>query len=100
VRLSPQQLQTLGRAIVEALVRADQVELGGSHEAAAKAVTDRFEAYFKARAALESEAERLAEEHLRSAGVRPSSSSSSGIDRHRVVEMIKEKLAGQRNFPL
>ena len=93
-------MQTLARAIVDALVRADLVELDGSHEAAGRAVVERFEAYFKARAALEAEAERLAEENLRSAGVRSSSSSSSGIDRHRVVEMIKEKLAGQRNFPL
>jgi hypothetical protein len=97
VRISPQQLQSLGRAIVDALVRADLVELGGGNEAAGRAVTDRFEAYFKARAALEGEAERLAEEHLRSAGGR---SGSGGLDRHRVVEMIKEKLAAQRNFPL
>ena len=97
MRISPQQLQTLGRAIVDALVRADLVELGGSQEAAGRAVTERFDAYFKARAELEGEAERLAEEHLRSAGGR---AGSGGIDRHRVVEMIKEKLAAQRNFPL
>ena len=42
--------------------------------------------------AIEKEAERLAEEHLRKA--------PPGMDRHRVVQMIKQRLAEEKRFSL
>ena len=46
---------------------------------------------FRQEEALEKEAERLAEEHLRSAG---------GLDRHKVTQLIKQRLAEERGFVL
>jgi len=77
------------------VVRADAVSIAGPHEPAIAAVTDRLEAYFKATASLAADAERLADEHLRSAG-----REAVGLDRRRVVQMIQEKLARERGFPL
>jgi hypothetical protein len=97
VRIAKQQLVALARAIVDDLVLADLVTLAGDREAARGAIADRFEAYFRAEAELEAEAERMAEEHLRAArGV----TGAAGLDRRRVVQMIKEKLAAERRFPL
>jgi hypothetical protein len=95
VRPSPQQLGSIGRSIVDALVRGDLVEIAGPRDAAIAAVVDRFEAYFKAAAALEADAERLADDHLRAAG-----RAAAGLDRRRVVQMIQAKLAKDRNFPV
>ncbi|MGE4095823.1 MAG: DUF507 family protein [Candidatus Binatia bacterium] len=47
---------------------------------------------FRQEEALEKEAERLAEEHLRTA--------PGGVDRRRVVQMIKQRLAEERRFAL
>jgi len=95
VQMSPQQIAALGRTVVDALVRADLVELPAGSDAAAKAVADQFVAYFKAAATLEADAERLADEHLRAARA-----GAAGIDRRRVVQMIKEKLASERGLPV
>jgi hypothetical protein len=95
VPLSQQQLLAVGRSVVDALVRADLVELAGGAEVAAQAVADQLAAYFKAAVTLEADAERLADEHLRS-----SRAGAAGIDRRRVVQMIKEKLASERGLPV
>jgi hypothetical protein len=50
---------------------------------------------FRQEEALEKEAERLAEEHLRSAPGGP-----GAVDRRRVVQMIKQRLAEERRFAL
>jgi hypothetical protein len=93
--MSSQQSYTLGRSIVDALVRADLVTLGGPADVAAKAIADEIEAYGKAAAKLDADAERLADEHLRS-----NRAGSAGIDRHRVVQMIRTKLAEERGLPV
>ena len=95
MRISQQQITALGRAIVEALLRADLVELGTTREATAAAIVEQLEGYFRAAAVLDAEAEKMADEHLRA--VR---GGTVGVDRHRVVQMIKEKLARERDFPL
>lgn len=47
---------------------------------------------FRQEEMLENEAERLADEHLRSA--------PDGVDRRRVIQMIKQRLAEERRFSL
>lgn len=94
VRMSSQQLFSLGRTIVDALVRADLVTLAGPADTAAKAIADEVEAYQKAAAKLDADAERLADEHLRQLR------SGAGIDRHRVVQMVRTKLAQERGLPV
>lgn len=95
MRISQQQLSGLGRSVVDALVRADLVTLGGTAEAAAKAIADELDSYVKAAAKLDADAERLADEKLRSMP-----GGSAGLDRHRVVQMIRTKLAEERDLPV
>ena len=95
VRMSQQQLFGLGRTIVDALVRADLATLGGTADAAAKAIAVEFETYENALAKLDADAERLADEHLRALRT-----GAAGIDRHRVVQMIRTKLAEERDLPV
>jgi len=93
--MSQQQLFGIGRAVVDALVRADLATLSGPAEAAAKAIADEFEVYYKAVAKLDEDAERLADDKLRSIRI-----GGDGIDRHRVVQMIRAKLAEERGLPV
>jgi hypothetical protein len=95
VEISQGQLQELARAIVEDLDRAQMIEVGSRRDAAIAAVHEQLESYWKAEAALGREAERLAEQHLATAGRQ-----GVGLDRKRVVQMIKTKLAQERGFPL
>lgn len=95
MRPSTQQLQSLAREIVDDLVRADLASVPGSHAAAVAAVAERFEGYFKAAAALDAEAERLADEQLRSLGRQ-----GAGLDRRRVVQGFRERLAKQKGLPV
>ena len=68
MRIAQDRLQGIARAIVDDLVRADAIVLGTSHEAATTAVLAELEAYFKAEATLERDAERMADQHLKAAG--------------------------------
>lgn len=95
MRPSTQQLQSLAREIVDDLVRADLASVPGSHAAAVTAIAERFEAHFKAVAALDAEAERLADEQLRSLGRQ-----GAGLDRRRVVQGFRERLAKQKGLPV
>lgn len=85
----------LAKAIVDGLVRTDLVELTGGHLAAESAVAGVLDEYGKAEASLSKEAERRAEEEIRKLGSR-----GVGLDRRRVVQMIKQKLAEEKGFPL
>lgn len=76
-------------------MREDLVEIAGSHDPAIAAIVRRLDTYFKAATALEAEAERLADEHLKAAG-----RAAAGLDRRRVVQMIRDKLAKEKGFPV
>lgn len=93
--MSQQQLLVVGRSVVDALVRADLATLAGTPDAAAKAIADEFERYYKEAAKLDADAERLADDKLREVRA-----GSAGIDRHRVVQMIRSKLAEERGLPI
>ena len=102
-----QHLTTLARAVVADLRRADLLVApggakagpGGWEEAAIEAVAEVLGNYFKAAAKLEADAEEMAEEHLRR-GARGRGEDLVGVDRRRMVQLIKERLAKERNFPL
>jgi hypothetical protein len=87
----------LAREVVDGLVGAKLVEIsaGTSRDAIIAAVQERFASYWTAEATLDTEAERLAERHIASAG-----REGVGLDRRRVVQMIKTKLAAERGIPL
>lgn len=92
---SQQQIAALAKAIVDGLTRADVIAIEGSHHAAETAVAAALEEYGKAEAALDREAERRAEDEIKKLG-----RSGVGIDRRRVVQMIKQKLASEKGFPV
>ena len=92
---SPQQIAALAKAIVDGLARADLIEIPGSHTAAEAAVAKVFEDYGAAEAALSREAERRADDEIRKLGSR-----AVGLDRRRIVQMVKQKLAAEKGFPV
>jgi len=102
-----QQLLTLARTIVTTLIKADLMQIAdpeagkqGAREASlTAAVAAEFAKYFEASAALQAEAERLVEERLRGAS-RTRAGDFVGVDRHRMVQLIRDRLAKERNFPL
>ncbi len=89
------QLQALAKAVVDELARADAVELPPDHRPAEMALLAELEAYFEAASALERDAEKMADQHLKAAG-----RDGLGLDRRVIVQRIKEKLAEDRGFPL
>lgn len=92
---SQQQNATIAKAIVDGLVRADLLQITAGHTAAESAVAAVLEEYGKAEAALSKEAEQRADEEIRKLG-----RGGVGLDRRRVVQMIKQKLAAEKGFPL
>ena len=90
-----QQIAAIAKAVVDGLVRADLVEVPGGHAAAESAVAAVLVDYGKAEAALAKEAEQRADDEIRKLGSR-----GVGLDRKRVVQMIKQKLAQEKGFPL
>jgi hypothetical protein len=92
---SQQQVAALAKAIVDGLARADLLEIEGSHTPAETAVAAALDEYGKAEAAIAREAERRAEDEIRKLG-----REGVGLDRRRVVQMIKQKLAAEKGFPV
>lgn len=93
---SQQQIAALAKAIVDGLARADLVDLGGgSHTAAETAVAAVLDEYGKAEAALAREAETRADDEIKKLG-----RGGVGLDRRRIVQMIKQKLAAEKGFPI
>jgi hypothetical protein len=76
---------------VTALVEKDLVRLRTDKKSVSEKVTAAFLENFRQEEALEKEAERVADEHLRT---------MTGLDRHKVVQLIKQRLAEERKFVL
>jgi hypothetical protein len=77
--------------LVASLSEKDLVRLRTSKQAAIEKVTAALLENFRQEDALEQEAERLAESHLQTA---------QGLDRHKVIQLIKQRLAEERRFVL
>ena len=77
--------------LVATLSEKDLLRLRTSKQAAIEKVTAALLENFRQEEALEKEAERLAESHLRTA---------HGLDRHKVIQLIKQRLAEERRFVL
>lgn len=76
---------------MEALSEKGLVRLRGDKKGVADKILASFLSNFRQEEELEKEAERLADEHLKKA---------PGVDRHRVTQMIKQRLAEERRFAL
>jgi hypothetical protein len=77
--------------LVASLSEKDLVRLRTSKQAAIEKVTAALLENLRQEDALEKEAERLAESHLQTA---------QGLDRHKVIQLIKQRLAEERRFVL
>ena len=77
--------------LTEALQEKGFVRLRTDKNVVAAKILGAFLENFRQEEELEKEAERLAEEHLKNA---------PGVDRHRVTQMIKQRLAEDRRFVL
>lgn len=79
-------------SLLAALSQKDLVRLRTDKNAVIDKVAAALLDNFRQEELLEKEAERLAEEHLRT--------SPQGLDRHKVVQLIKQRLAEERKFSL
>lgn len=95
MRPSAQEISGIARAIIDDLARADQLPAGTSHEPAIAAVGKALDSWFEQEAALEKDAAKMAVQHLKAAG-----RDALGLDRNKVTQMIKQRLAKERGFPL
>jgi len=77
--------------LAETLQAKGFVRLRTEKNVVAMKILGAFLENFRQEEELEKEAERLAEEHLKK---------SPGVDRHRVTQMIKQRLAEDRRFVL
>ena len=81
----------MSQVLVEALCTKGAIRLNGQRAAVANKVASALLENFRQEASLEKEAERLAEEHIQK---------SPTVDRYKVVQLIKRRLAEERDFAL
>lgn len=80
-----------GQRLVEALRAKGAIRLHGPQDRVVEHVAAALAANFREEIALEKEAERLADAHL---------DQSPTLSRHKVVQLVKRRLAEERNFAL
>ncbi|GAM08532.1 hypothetical protein OR1_00804 [Geobacter sp. OR-1] len=95
MRLKDEQIHRLAEKVIIDLTASGLIKLKGERGAALNAIKSAIAADIKAEENLERDAENLLDQTLRSMG-----SGASGIDRHKMFRMIKEKLAKERKIVL
>jgi hypothetical protein len=94
VRLKKEQIDRLGDIIFSDLESAQLVSLKADKKHILDAIKGVIVNDMKSEEDLEKEAERILDQTLRATG------GGTGIDRHKMLRMIKEKLAKERNIVL
>jgi len=92
MRVTEASCQHIADQIVRVLSEKNLIRAHGEKKGIVDKVTAVLLDNFRQEEMLEKEAEQLADEHLRSA--------PGGLDRRRVVQMIKQRLAEERRFSL
>ena len=92
MRVTEASCQHIADHIVRMLSEKNLIRVRGEKKGIVDKVTAVLLDNFRQEEMLEKEAERLADEHL--------SSAPGGLDRRRVVQMIKQRLAEERRFSL
>lgn len=95
MRLKEEQVHRLGEKLLNDLSAADQIVLKAERGALLAAVKGAISADMQTEEALERDAERILQENLASLG-----RAAVEIDRHKMLRMIKEKLAKDRKIVL
>lgn len=91
MRASAVEIQRLAERVVEAMLKQGYTKPRADKSALAKRVAELILRNMEEEAALEAEAERVADQHNRQMG---------GMDQRRVIDLIKKKLAEERGFTL
>jgi hypothetical protein len=94
MRLKKDQIDRLAEKILADLENAKLVSLKVDRKQALETIKAVITNDIKAEEDLENEAERILDQTLRATG------GGTGIDRHKMLRMIKEKLAKERNIVL
>jgi hypothetical protein len=94
VRLKKDQIDRLAEKIFADLDNAKLVSLKAERKQTIETIKGIIASDIKAEEDLENEAERILDQTLRATG------GGTGIDRHKMLKMIKEKLAKERNIVL
>lgn len=95
MRLKEEQVARLAERVMSDLIAAGLVTLKAERGVALSAVKAAVSANLKGEETLDRDAEALLEQTLRSMG-----SGAAAIDRHKMLRMIKEKLAKERKIVL
>lgn len=91
MKLRPPEMKRIAAAVVERLEKADLMRVTGKREAVEQRIIDAFRANIRAEEEIELEAKRFAVSHQREL---------VGMDRHKVLQLVKERLAKQKGFTL
>lgn len=91
MRYSESLCRHAAQVLVEALNEKGLIRLRVDNQVAVEKLSAAFIGNFRQEEDLEKEAERVADEHIKK---------SPGVDRHRVTQMIKQRLAEERRFTL
>ncbi|HET6421360.1 MAG TPA: DUF507 family protein [Geobacteraceae bacterium] len=94
MRLKKDQIDRMAEKILSDLETAKLVSLKGERKQLLETIKAVITNDIKAEEDLENEAERILDQTLRATG------GGSGIDRHKMLKMIKDKLAKERNIVL
>jgi hypothetical protein len=95
MRLKEEQINRLAEKILNDLVSAEEVLLKGERGAVIATMKSAISADLQAEEALERDAERILNENLKALG-----RAAVEIDRHKMLRMIKDKLAKERKIIL
>lgn len=95
MRLKDEQVHRLGEKILNDLTASGEITLKAERGALLSAIKNAIAADVQAEEGLERDAERILEENLKALG-----KGAAAIDRHKMLRMIKEKLARDRKIVL
>ncbi len=91
MRVREGEIQSLATAIVDALLKQGFVHFKRDASLARERIVELIARNLEQEHELEEEAERLAQSHARQ---------MAGMDQHKIIQGIKERLARERDFPL
>jgi len=91
MRLKDTEMQRIAAAVLDRLEKAGLMRVTGGRKELEQRIVGAFRANLRAEQEIEAEAERFAESHQREL---------VGMDRHRVLQLVKERIAKERGFTL
>ncbi|TMA78746.1 MAG: DUF507 family protein [Deltaproteobacteria bacterium] len=91
MRLREPEMRRIAAALVSRLEKAGLMHVTAGRDALEQRIVAAFKANVRAEEDIEAEAQRFAESHSREL---------VGMDRHRILQLVKERIAKERGFTL